>query len=336
MSAPKTKKFTCLQRWLRLTQVRIASQIFFMGVFLFFCWASWTSRLGGFPVSRILEIDPLVLFSTFISSGFVYKALGWGLFVIILTLLFGRVFCNWICPYGTLHQFTGWLFNLLTMKSKIESNRYREHYAFKYIVLTVFLVMAAMGTLQIGLLDPICLMYRSVTTALSPMWDGLLTALTPLFNILGCETLVDHLKFAPGVDDRLFVGSFWITVMLLGLVSMNLFVPRFFCRVLCPLGALLGVLSRKALFRINRDVSKCTDCNLCLSRCEGAADPQAALRQSECFSCMNCIDDCPEEALSFTALRSASSAISASTYAQPMCSNPRALPKVVLKLCGRR
>ena len=68
------------------------------------------------------------------------------------------------------------------------------------------------------------------------------------------------------------------------------------------MGALLGVVSRFSLFRINRDVHKCTDCDLCLTRCEGAADPQAAVRVSECFSCMNCIDDCPEDALSFSML----------------------------------
>ncbi len=80
---------------------------------------------------------------------------------------------------------------------------------------------------------------------------------------------------------------------------MNLVIPRFFCRVLCPLGAFLGVLSRFALWRIDRDLTKCTDCNLCLRHCEGASDPQAALRKSECFVCFNCIDDCPEDALSF-------------------------------------
>jgi ferredoxin len=87
---------------------------------------------------------------------------------------------------------------------------------------------------------------------------------------------------------------------MLVLVGANLYVPRFFCRVLCPLGALLGAVSRFSLVRINRDVHKCTDCNMCMNRCEGAADPQAAIRVSECFSCLNCIDDCPEDALSFT------------------------------------
>jgi ferredoxin len=111
---------------------------------------------------------------------------------------------------------------------------------------------------------------------------------------------LDALRFAPGAPARIFVGSFWIGVLFVALAAANLYVPRFFCRVLCPLGALLGALSRYALFRIDRDVHKCTDCNLCLTRCEGASDPQGVLRQSECFACMNCLDDCPEDALRFT------------------------------------
>ena len=59
------------------------------------------------------------------------------------------------------------------------------------------------------------------------------------------------------------------------------------------------MLSRFSLWRIDRDLTKCTDCDLCLKHCEGASDPHAALRKSECFVCFNCIDDCPEDALSF-------------------------------------
>lgn len=286
-----------LKKGLRLRNVRIASQAFFLLTFLFFCWATWTTRLGGFPVSRILEMDPLVGLSTFLATGYVYRALGWGLLVVALTLLFGRVFCNWICPYGTLHQLVGWLFNVNTVKESFERNRYRDLFFFKYAVLTVFLVLAAFGSLQIGLLDPICLMYRSVATAFAPASDMAIDAASGATGL--APAWLDHLKFAPGSVPRVFVGSFWIGTLILGLVSANLFIPRFFCRVLCPLGALLGVLSRFALLRINRDVHKCTNCNMCLARCEGAADPQGVLRQSECFSCMNCLDDCPEDALTF-------------------------------------
>ncbi|MEO1339396.1 MAG: 4Fe-4S dicluster domain-containing protein, partial [Myxococcota bacterium] len=105
---------------------------------------------------------------------------------------------------------------------------------------------------------------------------------------------------SPGApDQRIFAGAWLVGLMIIGLVGMNLVIPRFFCRVLCPLGAFLGVLSRFALFRIDRDVTKCTDCDLCLKSCEGASDPHDALRKSECFVCMSCVDDCPEDAIAF-------------------------------------
>jgi len=248
-------------------------------------------------------MDPLVMLSTMLSTGYVYRYLGWGLLILVATLLFGRVFCNWVCPYGSLHQFVGWLFNIGTARDRISQNRYRAVYFLKYGILTVFLIMSFMGALQIGLLDPICLMYRSFATVVAPAADMAVDILSVQANGLQLDTLwLDNLKFAPGVERRIFVGSFWIGLMIIGLVGLNIVVPRFFCRVLCPLGALLGVISRFSIFRINRDVHKCTDCNLCLTRCEGAADPQGAVRLSECFSCMNCIDDCPEDALSFTAV----------------------------------
>ena len=293
--SPKPLKF------LRLTNVRIASQAVFMALFLLAIWATWTSRLGGYPVSRFLEMDPLVLISTALSTGYVYRFLGWGLILLAVTLLFGRVFCNWMCPYGTLHQFFGWIFNIRKHQERWKSNLYLPIYFLKYAILIVFLIMAWLGSLQIGLLDPICLMYRTFTAAIAPASDMLVGAATDRLSQAQLDaTFLESLKFAPGVQSRVFVGSFWIGLFLASLVGMNLVIPRFFCRVMCPLGALLGAFSRFAVFRINRNVHRCTDCNLCLTRCEGAADPQSQVRLSECFACMNCIDDCPEDALSFT------------------------------------
>lgn len=294
-----------MARWrrsLRLSNVRIVSQIVFFGLFLFSVWATWTSRLGGYPVSRLLEWDPLVMVATMLSTGHVYRHLGWAVIIIVLTLLFGRVFCNWICPYGALHQLVGWLFNTRKAADQVRVNRYRGVYFVKYVILVVFLIMAALGALQIGLLDPICLMYRTFATAAAPMFDMAADQAAVTAQGVHLDTWwLDTLKFAPGVERRVFIGSFWIGAMLLALVGANVFIPRMFCRMLCPLGALLGVLSRFAIFRINRDVHKCTDCGLCATRCEGACDPRGSVRQSECFSCMNCLDDCPENALSFTA-----------------------------------
>ena len=61
----------------------------------------------------------------------------------------------------------------------------------------------------------------------------------------------------------------------------------------------MGIFSRFAVWRIDRDPVRCTDCDLCLKSCEGASDPQGDLRKSECFVCLNCIEDCPHDALAF-------------------------------------
>ena len=87
MTEKATKIFDALRSaktW-RITNVRIISQIFFFSLFFFFVWATWTSRLGGYPVSRILEMDPLVMISTMLSTGYVYRYLGWGLLILAIT-----------------------------------------------------------------------------------------------------------------------------------------------------------------------------------------------------------------------------------------------------------
>lgn len=276
-------------RTMRITTARVASQAFFFSLFVFLLWVTWFSRLDGYPVSLFLELDPLVGFATALSTHTVYRWLWRGMLVLIPTLLFGRAFCNWMCPYGTLHQFMSWLFNIRKNKDSIAKNQYRKVYQLKYYILGIFLVLAAFGSLQIGLLDPICLLVRTFTVTIEPAAD-----------LLAYDLDLDFLAASPGVpDQRVFDGAWFVGLMIIALVGMNLVIPRFFCRVMCPLGAFLGVLSRFALFRIDRDLTKCTDCNLCMRRCEGASDPQAALRKSECFVCFNCIDDCPEDALSF-------------------------------------
>ena len=184
-----------------------------------------------------------MLLSTVLATGYVYKLLGWGLIIVVLTLLFGRVFCNWICPYGTLHQFVAWLFNTRSASGNIKTNRYHPLQYLKYSILVVFLLMAAMGALQIGLLDPIVMMYRAMAVFFAPIFDGATGGLGSIAEGAGAGTaLIDWLKFSPGVDNRIFVGSFWVGVIFLFFLLMNLWKPRFFCRYVCPLGAMLGSL----------------------------------------------------------------------------------------------
>ena len=108
-----------------------------------------------------------------------------------------------------------------------------------------------------------------------------------------------------------FHQTWMILILLVGILFMNRFIPRFWCRVLCPLGAMLGVFSRFALFGMEKDHAKCTDCNLCLVHCQGADSPQGGVkwRQDECHMCLNCETACPEDVIKFRFLPNRKSAI---------------------------
>jgi ferredoxin len=91
----------------------------------------------------------------------------------------------------------------------------------------------------------------------------------------------------------------------LAVVGLNLAVPRFFCRFVCPLGALFGLLSRFAPWRIGKTADTCGDCRICEHYCEGACRPAGALIHGECVLCMNCLDRCPAGRVTFAGRASA-------------------------------
>ncbi len=128
------------------------------------------------------------------------------------------------------------------------------------------------ATLQTGLLDPLPLLYRSLNLALLP--------------------LVQRGALQPTAAPRIYDGAWFIGALLGTAIFMNLWIPRFYCRFVCPLGALLGCLGRWALWRIGKHESACHDCRLCEKHCEGACQPATEIRISECVLCLNCREDC--------------------------------------------
>jgi polyferredoxin len=271
----------------KLRTIRQIYAAFFFALFAALLLLSDYTHLKGFETSLFLELDPLTALAAFLTSGTFYKGLLWSLLIIVPTLFLGRFFCSWVCPLGILNQLTGWLFNRRRPCEEHDINQYRPLYRLKYYLLAAFLVLALLGSLQIGLLDPIALMQRSFTASV-----------LPAANQAGADLYVTQ---------PVFHGGVLIAAILLAIVLANRFMTRFFCRVLCPLGALLGLLARRAPLRIQRDVDKCIDCNKCLRSCQGGCDPHAELRLSECHVCMNCIEDCPTHALHFGLPRERSS-----------------------------
>ncbi len=266
-----------------------------------------------YPVSIALQFDPLAALMTLLSSGTLYKGLLWSLVILIPTAFIGRFFCGWMCPLGSLNHWMSEFRSERTSrrgKKKMETNRYKKYQRIKYYVLFFCVGAAVMGSLQAGLLDPLPLLARSIGTAVLPAVHALsLTALSaanatgigPLAWVAGAGyDLLDAvlLSYRPAH----FHAIAGIAILFVLILLANRFITRFWCRALCPLGALLGVFSRFAIFGLQKDEECCTECNRCLLACQGADNPDVGSRwrQSECHLCLNCQAACPEGSLRFT------------------------------------
>jgi len=273
---------------MKTVTTRRISQAFFFAVFLWFCIVSTVGdkiwQLRGWPVDLFLWLDPLAAIGTTLTTHTLYRPLLWALATIVLTIILGRFFCGWLCPFGAIHQFVGYLANRRkTTARRIQLNKYRKAQAIKYFILIVLLFMAAFpsvaATLQTGLLDPIPLVSRSFNLLLLPIFDRSV-------NFVSASA-------------RFYEGAWLIMAVFLTAILLNLVIPRFYCRFVCPLGALFGVISRFAVWRIGRKQGDCTDCKLCEKSCEGGCEPRGKIRISECVLCFNCLDDCKHDLVSY-------------------------------------
>jgi polyferredoxin len=301
--------------WVR----RVAQFSFF---FLFMYWLVNTAFRGSFtsaeqnirigkPVEGFLLADPFVALITFLSSHTLYRGLLWSLGLVGLTVIFGRVFCGWICPFGTLHHFTAWLFPSRVGKGagRVEANKTHRWQSLKFYLLYAFLAAAAVGVVVGGIFDPICVMVRAVGLSVLPAMQWISA------HVLGAGS-ASNIRLLQMSADRTqdllannvfqtkqfyFHQAWFIGALFVAIIFMNRIIPRFWCRALCPLGALLGVMAKFSVVGMEKDHSKCTDCNLCLVHCQGADSPQGGIkhRQDECHMCLNCEAACPEDVIKF-------------------------------------
>ena len=302
----------------RLPLFRRISQIFFLLLFLALLILTTirpTSAGTGDihmrgPVRMFFILDPLVAISNALATHALYRGLIFSLIILIPTLFLGRFFCGWICPMGTLQHIIGNMRSEAKRgKQRIESNRYKRWQTIKYVVLIAGLVAAAFGSMAIGALDPFSLLVRSIGLALLPAFNFAVRALLlPMEHsqIAAIRTTGESLHTilqATVLDFRQahFAQSLILGVLFLMILWAGMRVTRFWCRAICPLGALLGAVSRWSVLGLHKDASACDKCNRCLLNCQGGDDPIGGVpwRKSECHMCMNCVDSCPHSALEF-------------------------------------
>lgn len=265
-----------------------------------------------YPVSIALEFDPLTALMTLLSNGTIHKGLLWSLLILIPTIFLGRFFCGWVCPLGTINHAVSQLPPDRAARKGarlIESNRYQKHQRIKYYILFFFLGSSAVGVLQVGLLDPLPLLARSLGTFLLPVIHTAALATLAIFKDTGIPPLMNSAQavydlVAPGLlpfRQAYFHGLISIGLFFILILVLNRIFTRFYCRIICPLGALLGYFSRYAWLGLEKDSSSCDHCNKCLTACQGADNPDIGQRwrQAECHLCLNCQASCPKDSLSF-------------------------------------
>jgi polyferredoxin len=260
------------------------------------------------PVKFFFQLDPLVGVSSLLSGHNFIKGFLWGLAVVILTLLLGRVFCGFICPFGTIHHVTAWFKPSLKGERAVRASQKKPSQRIKYFLLIFLLVGATMGLNLSGLLDPIALLFRSLALAALPgigigilsVFNAMAASDIKILNLLsyGAEILVSPVF---GYSYEAYQTAWFIGLFFLIIVFLNRIRPRFWCRTLCPLGALLGIFSRFSILKLEKYPDKCTQCELCTQHCQGAASPRADQdwETAECHVCFNCFNVCPEDALAF-------------------------------------
>jgi polyferredoxin len=317
--AGKPKSMQGSPRGRRIRWVRRISQGFFLALFFFLLFQ--TEFRGDFdqssaeiirlkyPVSLFLEMSPLVAVSTALSTHAIYNKVILALIIIVGTILIGRFFCGWVCPLGTLNQFFSSFKPERKALARIDANRYKKWMSTKYYLLFAFIALAIFTSLQIGLLDPIAFLIRSLATSVLPgisaaMRHGLDSLYASNIRVLqifadaGYSVLgASLLSYKP----QYYNFGFLIGAIFLAVLVLNRFITRFWCRGICPLGALMGLFSHWSIFGMEKDHAKCDDCNLCLLHCQGACDPQGGVpwRQAECHLCFNCESVCPHDVIKF-------------------------------------
>ena len=277
------------------TFIQALSLLLFSVLFVFA-----TYRLPNWlPADIYLRLDPLLGLNAVFAAREIIGRVLWALVTIGATLAVGRFFCDYVCPMGASVDFLDFLF--FRKKKRLGLKAEPGFRRAKYFLLVIFVVAALTGLSLAFLMDPMALLTRFYTFFIYPLVLTVinlsLDLLRPLFQALGWVSL-SHLHY--------FQSVYYMTAITLlifgGIIALNRLVPRFWCRYLCPLGALLSLISPLGLFkrRVNED---CNECLKCQKTCPMGAvtDDPRGTRLPECIQCRTCAKVCPQNAIAFPA-----------------------------------
>ena len=253
-------------------------------------WFGWLAKVQFLPAILALNVGVIV-------------------FLVALTLLFGRVYCSVICPLGVMQDIISWF------AGRRKKNRFSYSPAknwLRYAVLAIFIVTLAAGFGAVALLvAPYSAFGRIAQNLFAPLWkwgNNLLAYIAER---------VDSYAF---YSTDVVVGS-WATfavavVTLIVLAILAWRNGRTYCNTICPVGTVLGALSRFSLLKPVIDTDKCINCGLCARKCKASCidAKNHSIDYSRCVVCMDCLESCNKGAIKYT-LRKGSAAPAAAAPA---------------------
>ncbi len=298
----RKKQQAITRRWL---WARRTVQVLFFLLFFYLLLLTVQGVTGRLPFDLFFHLDPLVGISSLISSRSWIAPMLLGLITLVLALVFGRVWCGWICPLGTILD---WLPSHRNSKKPGISPVWKQG---KYLLLFTVIISAILGSLMFMVLDPITILFRTTSGVILPGLNWFFDGVS--YWLYGFEAIRPAVDWVDGAlhgwllaNQPFYLVNFVLLVIFGAILGLNAIRSRFWCRYLCPLGGLLGLLSIVSFIRHRVDNEKCVSCNKCATLCPtGAIDPekQFTADTAECTVCLHCLPDCPTNAISFSRVK---------------------------------
>jgi ferredoxin len=238
-------------------------------------WFSWLAKIQLIPAILSFNIAAL-------------------LFVVIFTLVFGRLYCSAICPLGIYQDMVSWL------AGKFKKNRFKYKTAntkTRLAVLVAFVACFALGvSIPVSILDPYSAYGRIASTMLAPIYqygNNLLALLAEKYNSYAFYSVDIWLK------SSITLGVSVATFIAVGVMAWR--DGRFYCNSICPVGTILGYLSKYSLLKPKIDTSVCNNCGLCARNCKASCIDSKTheIDYSRCVDCFDCIGKCNKNAIKY-------------------------------------
>jgi polyferredoxin len=277
-------------QWLKRIRVAVAV-IFSLAVSSLFLDIYNIVPLGVHTFVTSTQLIP-VLMRTLVSFSLISIGL---LFILALTLLFGRVYCSTICPLGVLQDVVIYIAKRINKRLWFKFKK--PFYSVHYILLAVLLIAALFGSvIFLNLLEPFSNYGRILSDLGNPLGVLLNNAIAYIFELFNL-LFIARIPFL-----HIDAVSVIIAVIFLGLIIYLSYVHgRLFCNLLCPAGALLGIISRFSLYKIVIDDGSCNECGMCEMVCKANCieSESKKIDFAACVGCFNCIHKCKPRGISY-------------------------------------